>query len=112
MAQLLYIHWHADEASALAEPLRAAGHDVRVEHSAAALGSLATLRDDPPVAVVISLRRLVSHGREIADAFRSAAWASEIPIVFVAGDPKKVAATRRRFPEARYVETEPAVPLL
>ncbi len=108
MARLLYIHWHADEAARFAAPLAAAGHDVRVEHAAT---GLAALDDDPPAAVVISLRRLPSHGREIAAAIRERAMTASTPIVFVAGEPTKVAATRRRFPDASYVETEADVAL-
>lgn len=108
MARLLYIHWHADEAVELAAPLAAAGHDVRIEHSAAGLDAL---DGDPPAAVVISLRRLPSHGREVAAAIRDRTSTATLPIVFVAGEPTKVSATRRRFPDATYVETEATIAL-
>lgn len=94
---LILVHWHADEAEELAAPLRRDGWRVRVGKF-----ELQELKADPPVAVVISLRRLPSHGREVADALWYSKWGRAIPIVFFDGEPDKVEATRKKFPEAHF----------
>lgn len=91
------IHWHPEESRHLAAQLRAAGWRV-----AEWPVDLKDLKAEPPVAVVVSLRRLPSHGREVADALWFTKWGRAIPIVFVDGEPDKVAATRTKFPKARY----------
>jgi hypothetical protein len=63
---------------------------------------MSDLRQNTPSAVVISLRRLPSHGREVADALWYAKWGRRIPIVFFDGETDKVKKTRERFPQAVY----------
>lgn len=98
---LVLVHWDASEAVELAKPLRAAGWRVQV-------GSfeLKDLKANPPVALLISLRRLPSHGREVADAVWFTKWGRTIPIVFIDGEPDKVEATRKKFPAARFTAWE------
>lgn len=95
---VVLVHWHDEEAAALAGELRAAGFRVRLGP-----GEMRDLKAAPPIAVVISLRRLPSHGREVADAIWYTKWGRAIPIVFVDGEPEKVAATRARFAAAKFV---------
>jgi hypothetical protein len=98
---LILVHWHADEAEELAKPLRAAGWIVRM-----GVFEIKDLKASPPVALLISLRRLPSHGREIADAVRFTKWGRAMPIVFFDGEPDKVEATRRKFPAAQFTTWE------
>ena len=97
IGDLVLVHWDAGEARELAAPLKTAGWRVRT-------GSfeLKELKASPPAAVVISLRRLPSHGREVADALWYTKWGRAIPIVFFDGVPDKVDATRKKFPDARF----------
>jgi hypothetical protein len=100
--RLILVHWHTDEWEELAAPLRRAGWTVVPLDGARGLK-----RADPPglrpAAVVISLRRLPSHGREVADAIWYPKWAREaIRIVFVDGDAEAVAKTKQRFPAAAF----------
>ncbi|MDP9022712.1 MAG: hypothetical protein M3N57_08460 [Actinomycetota bacterium] len=97
--RIYLVHWNADEAEQLAGDLRTQGHDVAVE---AEDGARAAHRifEDPPDAVVISLRRLPSHGRDVAVHVRSR---SDAPIIFVDGDPEKVDATADAVPDAVHV---------
>jgi hypothetical protein len=94
---VVLVHWDADEAKELAAPLEADGWHVQLGNF-----ELRQLKAHPPVAVLISLRRLPSHGREIADALWHTRWGRAIPVVFFDGAPDKVEATRKRFPGARF----------
>ncbi len=98
MARVFYLHWNADEAAATAALLRAAGHTVDAHHSADTAGKSAT----PPEAWVISLDRLPSHGRAVAEWIVEAKSRREIPLIFAGGAPDKIAATRAKFPNAVY----------
>ena len=107
LGELVLVHWDPDETRDLAKPLRAAGWRVRTGGF-----ELKDLKAKPPVAVVISLRRLPSHGREVADAIWYTKWGRAIPIVFFDGEPDKVEATRRRFPAAQFTGWEQLPSLL
>ena len=107
IGDLVLVHWDAGEAREVAAPLRAAGWSVNT-------GSfeLKDLKASPPAAVLISLRRLPSHGREVADALWYTKWGRAIPIVFVDGAPDKVDTTRQKFPNARFTTWEELPSLL
>jgi hypothetical protein len=60
------------------------------------------IRTHPPDAFVIDLSRLPSHGREIAIALRSYAETRHVPLVFVGGEPEKVARIKAILPDAAY----------
>jgi hypothetical protein len=99
VAAVFYVHWDEGEASAHAEALRAIGHRVAVH---AARDETPRL-PEPTDVVVISLEKLPSHGRAIAEWVWSAKRRRTIPIVFVGGPADKVAKTRERFPDAEFV---------
>lgn len=101
---LVLVHWDRDEAEQLAAPLEAAGWQVELGND-----RVTRWKADPPTAVVISLRRLPSHGREVADALWQSKWGRTIPIVFFDGAVEKVEAIRRRFPAA-YFASWPELP--
>ena len=94
-------HWRADEAKPLIAGLRAGGFTV--EYTGDTASGWRTLRNPPlPVAVVIDLSRLPSHGRHIAAEMRASKSLRHIPIVFVDGDPEKVERIRKDLPDAVY----------
>ena len=99
MARLFYLHWNRDEVEARVAALKKAGHDVRYHWSTE---EHVKLGDFKPEAVVISLDRLPSHGRAVAEWFWEAKKRQSIPIVFAGGTPEKVEATRAKFPRAKY----------
>jgi cyanophycinase len=109
--KLYLIHWNAEEAGQLAEELRAQGWEVQSVHDAEQM-EMTSLRQSPPQAVVISLRRLPSHGREVANALWHSKWGRKIPIVFVDGAEDKVALTRQKFPSGRFASWEELPTLL
>jgi hypothetical protein len=98
LGDLILVHWHAEEAEEFAAALREAGWKIQV-----GMGELREVKTNPPTAVVISLRRLPSHGRVVADALWYTKWGRAIPIVFFDGEADKVEATRTKFPDARFV---------
>jgi hypothetical protein len=96
MADVFYVHWHDQEAAVHADDLRRAGHTVRY-HSAP--GGI-SVHNPLPSAMIISLDRLPSHGREIARWFWQAKKRRSIPLIFVGGPAEKIAALKLEFPHA------------
>ena len=101
MARISYVHWNESEALQRIAPMSNAGHDVRAHFSTQ---SSPRLKDGLPDLVVISLDRLPSHGRAVAEWFRESKSRRHIPIVFEGGKPDKVAVARERFREAHFCE--------
>jgi hypothetical protein len=105
MQQVRLIHWNPGEARERAERLQALGFQVNYQMpSPPAL--LKELAGDPPAAVVIDLSRLPSHGRDMAVSLRERKTTRRIPLVFVGGEPEKVAAIRELLPDAAYTSWE------
>lgn len=99
MANVFFLHWNEEECKSLAAPLRNAGHDV-VLHWSTETG--APLKDALPDVAVISLDRLPSHGRAVAEWLWEAKKRQHIPIIFMGGEPVKVRATKAKFPGAHF----------
>lgn len=96
MARVYYVHWHEDECRTNIAALEHAGHQVESHWS-----TQKRARIGPGVeALVISLERLPSHGRAIAEWFWEAKSRRSRPIVFVGGKPEKVRIVRAKFPDA------------
>lgn len=101
MARVRIIHWKPEEAGPLIEACRACGHDV--EYEDLPFPALAkTIRRNQPDVLLVDLTRLPSHGREAAMAIRRTKYSRHIPIVFVDGEPEKVAAVRKHLPDATF----------
>jgi hypothetical protein len=95
------IHWRAAESGPLIEACRAGGFEV--EYDDVPFPALAKhIRHNQPDALVIDLTRLPSHGREVAMAIRRTKFSRHIPIVFVDGEPEKVAMVRSQIPDATF----------
>ena len=109
MARIFYVHWNESEASERMASMTEAGHDVRAHWST---DSSPSLKSELPDAVVISLDRLPSHGRAVAEWFLEAKSRRHIPIVFEGGKPNKVAVAREKFPEAQFCEMGQAANVL
>jgi hypothetical protein len=105
------VHWKEEEVPERVARLDAAGYQVDGEVPGTSIG-IKQLREDPPLAFVIDLGRLPSHGREVARALRQSKALRGIPIVFVAGAPAKVEAVRAELPDATYVEWDDIGPAL
>jgi hypothetical protein len=95
-------HWRAEEAGPLIDAVRSAGYSVDYPNARGLAPPFRTLRDSPPHAIVIDLTRLPAHGRNQAVAIRGQEPVRRIPLVFVDGDPAKVAKIRAELPDAIY----------
>jgi CheY-like chemotaxis protein len=107
LSHVRLVHWNAKEAEAKAAILRAAGCDVAYEPLN--LKALRELRYNPPTAVIIDLTRLPTQGRDVAVAIRHSKTTRHVPIVFVDGDPEKVALIKTQLPDAVYTTWNPKV---
>lgn len=101
MARVFLLHWHESEGKAYAAALRSQGHKVVLHWNTE---THAPLKDALPEIALISLERLPSHGRAVAEWLWEAKKRRHIPIVFFGGEPAKVAATRTRFPTAHFCD--------
>jgi hypothetical protein len=100
MPRVRLFHWRADEAKPLIAALRAGGYTV--DYPGDKANSWRSLRESPPLAAVIDLTRVPSHGRYVAAEIRATKSIRHIPIVFVDGDPDKVDSIRKVLPDAVY----------
>ena len=89
------------------ERLRAAGLAAIYEPITGQAG-LGHIRRKMPDAVVISLERLPSTGRDVGMYVRQTKATRHLPIVFVGGDPIKVEKYRTQLPDAVYTDWEGA----
>jgi CheY-like chemotaxis protein len=101
MPTIRLIHWNDAEGRARRNALAALGYDVQFDAVDGAV-TLQVLRASPPDAVVIDCTRLPSHGREVGRVLRMTKGTRHVPLVFVGGDPEKVAQTRALLPDATY----------
>jgi CheY-like chemotaxis protein len=103
MDRVTLIHWNAAEAQERAGRLRSPGYQAETLTPQGA-PALRALRENPPDAVVIDLSRLPSQGCAVATALRRQKATRLVPIVFVGGDPEKVARVRGLLPDAVYTD--------
>jgi Protein of unknown function (DUF3052) len=97
------IHWKEDEVPERADRLRALGYQVDGTVPGTSIGVRA-LTANPPIAFLIDLGRLPSHGLEAARSVRQSKALRTIPIVFAGGAPAKVGRVRDELPDATYAE--------
>jgi hypothetical protein len=97
------IHWNETEAAQRAERLRALGYDV---NAAPPNGPdlMKELAHEPPLALVVDLSRLPSQGRDVGVSLRQRKSTRHLPLVFVGGEPEKVARIQKLLPDAVYAE--------
>ena len=103
MSRLTLIHWDPVEGSQRARRLRAAGHRVALVSAIDAAG-LRSLSTKPPEAFVIDLGRIPTQGRDLGILLRRRKATRGVPLVFAAGEPRKVAEVRRLLPDAVFAE--------
>ena len=104
MSRILLVHWNRDEARERATRLRRAGHTVVIHADQGGGGELRKVRNKPPDALVIDLARLPSHGRAVGVFMRQQKATRQVPLVFVDGEPEKVARIRQELPDAIYTD--------
>ncbi|MEA3441569.1 MAG: hypothetical protein U9R58_14950 [Chloroflexota bacterium] len=94
------IHWKPEEAETQIETLTSAGYQVASEPMSPAV--LRGIRENPPDALLIDLNRLPSQGRDMALNLRKTKATRNVPIIFIDGDPGKVAKIKGLLPDAIY----------
>jgi len=103
MAHIVLIHWNQIEGAQRAECIRSASHEVVFQVP----DGPAWFRDvsaEPPELFVIDLTRLPAQGRDMTFALREYKTTRATPVVFVGGDPMKVARIRQQLPDAIYTD--------
>lgn len=101
--RVVVIDWNAAAGAAGVAILRRAGHAVSLlvpTHS----DKLRALLDRPPDAILIDLARRPAEGRSVGIWLRQRLATRAVPLVFVDGEPAKVARTRSLLPDAVYAE--------
>jgi CheY-like chemotaxis protein len=98
MHNIHLIHWKAAEAQKHIAALREAGYRVTFEEFSPTI--IRKMRQNPPDAVVIDLTRLPAQGRDVAMTLRQYEPLRTTPIVFVDGEPSKVAKVKKQLPDA------------
>jgi len=102
MPRIRLIHWNQTEAKQKAQILQSAGYTVNCEPLTPQ--KLKELKNNPPDAIIIDLTRLPMQGRDIAITIRHNKATRNVPIVFVEGDPQKLAHIKTQLPDATYTE--------
>lgn len=97
--ELVYIHFNEAE---LADRVRQIESDRWTIRGHASTVDTANIKDPIPDVLVLSLDRLPSHCHAYADWLWQAKKRQTIPIVFVGGMPDKVAATKAKYPSAKF----------
>jgi len=105
MPRVRLVHWNQQEALERAKSLEAAGYQVNLEPLNGP-DALKQLGEAPPDVVIIDLCRIPSHGREVGSALRRQKRTRHLPLVFLGGEPDKVARTRQLLPDAVYADWE------
>jgi len=101
MAHLRLVHWNGPEGRERKLRLASLGHHADFDDLDGS-GLMRVLRSSKPDAYVIDLSRLPSHGREVAMWLRSTPSTRHVPIIFVDGDPAKVAKIKQVLPDATF----------
>ncbi len=101
VASVHLLHWNEAECEERAQRIRRAGYRVTTGVGAGAAG-LRALRDNPPDLYLIDLTRLPSQGRAIGVWLRQQKATRTAALVFVGGEPEKVAQTKMLLPDAVY----------
>jgi hypothetical protein len=102
MRSVHIIHWRPAEAGPLMETVRKGGFAVSCCEDARA--TAAALRASVPDIVAIDLSRLPGHGKEIAVWLRGRKATRHVRLVFVGGDPEKVAKLQQLLPDAAFTD--------
>lgn len=101
MKTVRLVHWNEDEGLERQKQLEALGFAVEFD-AVDGLANVRLIQASLPDAVVIDLSRLPSHGREVGHGIRTRKATRLLPIVFVDGEPEKVARTKLLLPDAVY----------
>lgn len=103
--RLFLVHWNGPEARAMAAPLRAAGWTVSIESKDGAR-AWKSIRARRPDTLVISMRRLPSHGRRTGMVTGTRKDLRSLPVFFVDTAPDQKARAKAAVPGAKFVTSK------
>ena len=101
MSRVLLVHWNQAEAETNAERLMDAGYEVDIHWAEQDSVKLRNLKNKP-VAIVIDLARLPSHGMAVGTFLRQQKPTRNLPLVFIQGAADKTARVKKQLPDAVY----------
>lgn len=101
MEKLRLVAWNEAEASERAAFLSRLGYAVDASPARPPFRSLV---EEGLKAIVIDLSRLPSQGRDVGVSLRRGRATRDVPLVFVGGQPDKVARVRETLPDAVFCE--------
>ena len=102
MKTVRLVHFDEDQGLERRQQLEALGFDAAFDGDAGPMVVIKAIKSTLPDAVIIDLSRIPSHGRAIAQSIRETKYSRHLPIVFVDGEPEKVARTKQLIPDAIY----------
>jgi CheY-like chemotaxis protein len=105
METIVLIHWKPEKAAERVTQLTDLGYQA-IHMVPTSQDFLRELREQASAGVVIDLSRAPSQGRDIAVAIRYQKSTRHLPLVFVDGDPVKVAKIQALLPDAVYTDWE------
>src|SRR5262245_11084752 len=98
MGRVGYAPWRQEEGKPPVCALEGAGHEVLFHFTQNAdPPTWKRMKEWLPEAMVISLARLPSHGRKVVEWFWEAKSRRSVPVLFVGGEPEKVAVAKQAF---------------
>jgi len=105
MSTVLLIQWNESAENEIKSVLSGHGHRV-VVFSTAGKETLERVKSQAPEVVVIDLRRLPSHGRDVAIWLRQQKATRFSALVFIEGDSLKTAKIKELLPDAVYCSVD------
>ncbi len=102
MPRTFLVHWNKDEALEKVKAVRAEGWTVVYEHGSGEI-AFKEIRNKPPDVVIIYLTRLPSHDSRTAEVLKQTKATRDIPIIFVDGEPEKVAKVKAKVPTGIFI---------
>lgn len=107
--KVFVVHWHKEELQERLDALAAEGLDLKGHWN---IEDDVHLRASLPDVLILTLDRLPSHSRAIADWLWEGKSRRHIPIIFAGGSADKVESAQIRFPEAWFREWDEIPELL
>ncbi len=101
--RLYLVHWHGVEANRMAHTLRQLGWQVAVAYKEEEM-NLKVVRQQPPKAVIVSLKYFPDNGRDVVDTLWLTNWGRCIPTIFLACPEEEEANFAKEFPEAIFTD--------
>jgi CheY-like chemotaxis protein len=100
MPCICLFHWKESEIAERSARLKNIGYDVIGIWDGN--GALKKVRESAPIAIIVDLTRLPSHGKSVAIMLRQSKSTRPIPLVFIEGDPAKTDTIANMFPDASF----------